>query len=90
MYVELAQIKKHLNIDTEFTDDDDYLLVLADVAEKAVEKHINQRLSSVCEENGGVLPSPLLHANKKTVVLLNVTGCTQAAIATTLSLSFII
>lgn len=62
MYVELAQIKKHLNINSEFTEDDDYLLTLADVAEKAVEKHINQRLSSVCEENGGVLPSPLLHA----------------------------
>lgn len=62
MYVNLAQIKKHLNIDSDFNEDDTYLLTLAEVAEKAVEKHINQRLSSLCEESGGELPPPLLHA----------------------------
>ncbi len=62
MYIGIEKIKKHLNIDTDFNDDNEYLLALEDVAEKAVEKHINQKLSSLCEENGGDLPSPLLHA----------------------------
>ena len=64
MFVSLGEIKKHLNIDNDFNDDNEYLLALEEVAEKAVQKHINQKLSLLAEENGGELPSPLLHAIK--------------------------
>ena len=82
-YINLSQIKKHLNIDSDFTDDDNYLSSLGDVAEAAVEKHINTKLRTVAEENGGELPSPLLHAmllfignmylNREAVSFTNVT-----------------
>lgn len=62
MYIQLYQIKKHLNIDDDFFNDDEYLLHLAEVAEKLVQKHIDNNLSELCAENSGDLPSPLLHA----------------------------
>lgn len=61
MFLQLDRIKKHLNIDDFYLDDDDYLLYLAEVAEMTVEKHIDNNLSSLA--NGrGELPSPLSHA----------------------------
>lgn len=62
MFLELEQIKKHLNIDSDFTDDDEYLIHLAEVAEMVVEKHIDDKLQCLANRNGGDLPSPLLHA----------------------------
>lgn len=62
MFIQLYQIKKHLNIDESFTDDDEYLVALADVAEKAVSKHIDCSLSEIASANGGELPTPLLQA----------------------------
>ena len=41
MFLELSQIKKHLNIDTDYIDDDEYLLFLYDVAVDAIQKHID-------------------------------------------------
>lgn len=61
MYLTLDIIKKHLNIDDYFTEDDAYLIGLADVAEKVIEKHIDSNLSEIVEGEGE-LPSPLLHA----------------------------
>lgn len=61
MYFTLDTIKKHLNIDEYFTDDDEYLLYLANVAETVVERHIDNNLSVLCDEEGN-LPSPLCHA----------------------------
>lgn len=61
MYLTLSQIKKHLNIDTEFTMDDTYLMNLASVAENAVQKHIDNELSEMEDENGNI-PMPLIHA----------------------------
>lgn len=61
MFITLDQIKRHLNIDSYFTDDDNYLMDLEQVAEKVVEKHIDKKLSVLCDD-GGDLPSPLLHA----------------------------
>lgn len=61
MFLDLCVIKKHLNIDEEYTDDDSYLVGLAEVAEKVVERHIDQDLDSIVDEEGE-LPSPLLHA----------------------------
>lgn len=50
MYLTLNEIKKHLNIDNNFTDDDAYLLTLGEAAEKAVEKHIDTPLSNYAED----------------------------------------
>lgn len=36
MFLTLERIKKHLNIDEYFKDDDDYLMFLGDVAEHTV------------------------------------------------------
>nr|DAQ76321.1 MAG TPA: Head Tail Connector Protein [Caudoviricetes sp.] len=63
MYVNLAQIKKHLNIDTSFHDDDEYLVDLGQVAEKAVERHIDDNLENIYIASGGEqLPAPLVHS----------------------------
>lgn len=58
-YLELSQIKKHLNIDQDFTDDDEYLESLGDVAEQIVERHIENKLDNFCDSN---IPAPILHA----------------------------
>lgn len=62
MFLTLEQIKKHLNIDSCFTDDDSYIISLCSVAEKVVEKHIDSNLKVIAELNGEKLPSPLAHA----------------------------
>lgn len=61
MYINLNTIKKHLNIDSFFTDDDEYLMMLEAVAESTVEKHIDSNLSDLCDSSGA-LPAPLIHA----------------------------
>lgn len=61
MYLQLYQIKKHLNIDQDFTDDDEYLMDLANAAELSVQKSIDVNLSDL-EDGDGMIPSPLLHA----------------------------
>lgn len=61
MYIQLYQIKKHLNIDTNFHDDDEYLVSLAEVAEKVVESNIDTKLEML-EDGDGFIPSPLTQA----------------------------
>lgn len=61
MFLSLSQIKKHLNIDASFTDDDNYLLSLADVAAQMVEAHIDKPLNELTDGEGN-LPAPLVHA----------------------------
>lgn len=61
MLVELERIKKHLNIDSEFTDDDEYLIFLEGVAEDLVQKHIDSNWSEI-EALEGEIPQPLLSA----------------------------
>lgn len=63
MYIQLYEIKKHLNIDDSFHDDDEYLMSLAEVAEKVVEKNIDTNLENL-EDGDGDLPSPLIQAIK--------------------------
>ena len=82
MFLQLEIIKKHLNIDNFYKDDDDYLIYLADVAEKTVEKHIDNNLSDLANSRGDI-PSPLLHAmllfigdmyaNRESIAYSNVT-----------------
>ena len=56
MYIQLYQIKKHLNIDEDFHDDDEYLMSLEEVAERVVETNIDTKLAKL--ENGdGEIPS---------------------------------
>lgn len=64
MFLTLEELKKQLNIDSGFTADDDYITILGDVAEETVQKHIDKSLTTIAADNGGVLPSPLLHAMK--------------------------
>lgn len=60
MYVTLQQAKKHLNIDDSFTDDDNYILQLIQVAEDAVSKNTNIALSEMVD--GGTLPPSIIHS----------------------------
>lgn len=54
-------IKKHLNIDDSFTEDDDYLIELERVALALVEKHIDRPIKDLLDESGE-LPTPLSQA----------------------------
>lgn len=64
IYLKLYQIKRHLNIDERFQEDDEYLLELAEVAQAAVEKHLDTSLQEIAKDNGGTLPPPIVHAMK--------------------------
>ena len=60
MYITLDTIKKHLNIDSGFTEDDVYLTMLSDVAVEVIEKHIDKDISDLLVD--GELPNPILQA----------------------------
>lgn len=60
MFVTLEQVKKHLQIDLDYKDDDCYLLYLIDVAEDAVEKNCDIALSEQGE--GGEIPPSTFHS----------------------------
>lgn len=62
MYLDLEKIKKHLNINDDYTADDMYLTDLSEVAERVVETHIDNKLDIIASNNGGTLPAPILHA----------------------------
>lgn len=62
MYIELDYAKKHLNIEPDFTEDDEYILGLIDMAEQAVRVHVNEDFDLLAEQSGGCLPAPLLQA----------------------------
>lgn len=61
MLLELDAIKKHLNIDADFTEDDDYIEFLEGVAEDLVQKHIDKKFDDIIAEEGAI-PNALLHA----------------------------
>ena len=61
MYLQLYQIKRHLNLDESFHDDDEYLVDLALVAQNAVQRHIDRQLAEL-ENDEGMLPMPLIQA----------------------------
>lgn len=60
MLIDLEMIKKHLNIDADYTDDDKYLVYLYGVAESIVERHIDKELEDIIAEQGEI-PKPLVH-----------------------------
>lgn len=59
-YLTLSEIHKHLNLDDSFTDDDEYLMALADAAEDVVSRYIDQPLSLL--EKDGSIPKALKFA----------------------------
>lgn len=61
MFLELAHIKKHLNIDADYTDDDEYILYLYDVAVDVIQKHIDTTFEEIMQKEGKI-PNSLLHA----------------------------
>lgn len=60
-YLVLDEIKKHLNIDSAFTDDDEYLESLATASEDVVSKYIDYPLSQL-EDADGNIPNALKFA----------------------------
>ena len=63
MYIPLDLAKKHLNLESGFTDDDEYILGLIDAAEQSVRVHINEDLEEIAEKSGdGCIPTPLIQA----------------------------
>ena len=60
-YLSLDEIHKHLNIDSAFTEDDDYLESLAAASEDVVSKYIDYPLSQL-EDADGDIPKALKFA----------------------------
>ena len=60
-YVTLNEAKKHLLVDSSFTEDDNYIMSLIQVSEDSVQQHLNFSLSDL-EDEGGNLPPSLKHA----------------------------
>ena len=60
MYISLAQVKQHLLIDTDFVEDDAYILQLIEVAGDVVSKHLDIALDEL--EAGGNLPPAIIQA----------------------------
>ena len=61
-YLTLQEIKKHLNIDNDFTDDDSYIESLGEVAEEIVKQHVRKDLFMITTESGNKLPAPIKQA----------------------------
>ena len=62
-YLTLDIVKKHLNVESSFTDDDSYIELLADVAEQKVAKELHVTLQSLSTIGGASeIPTPLKQA----------------------------
>lgn len=59
-YIDLDLIKTHLNINLDFHDEDEYLLMLADVAVKSIENYIDCPITKYVDD--GCLEAPLQQA----------------------------
>lgn len=65
-YLTLEEIKKQLNVDQEFTDDDDFLTLLGESAEDMVSQLIDCDLTELFAENGE-MPASIKHAMRMLV-----------------------
>lgn len=62
-YLTLDIVKKHLNVESEFTDDDSYIELLAEVAEAKVAKELCVTVDELQTIDGGnEIPEPLISA----------------------------
>ena len=57
-YLTLSEIHKHLNLDPQFTDDDNYLTALATASEDVVSRYIDYSLEKL-EDNNHKIPEAL-------------------------------
>lgn len=60
--IPLELAKKHLNLDEDYTEDDEYILGLVAAAKGAVEMALNASLDRLAEENGGEVPMAIIQA----------------------------
>ena len=60
--IPLELAKKHLNLDDDYTEDDEYILGLVAAAKGAVEMALNASLDRLAEENGGEVPMAIIQA----------------------------
>ena len=60
--IPLELVKKHLNLDEDYIEDDEYILGLLNAAKGAVEKALNASLDRLAEENGGEVPMAIIQA----------------------------
>ena len=61
-YLTLDLIKKHLNMNADYTAEDDYLTMLGGAVEEVVGKHIDDDLNTLAKNNNDQLPLPLVQA----------------------------
>ena len=61
-YLTLDLIKKHLNMNADYTAEDDYLTMLGGAVEEVIEKHIDDDLETLAKNNNDQLPLPLVQA----------------------------
>ena len=61
-YLTLDLIKKHLNMNADYTAEDDYLTMLGGAVEEVVGKHIDDDLPTLAKNNNDQLPLPLVQA----------------------------
>lgn len=61
-YLDLTLLKQHLNIEPDFTDDDEYISFLEEAAGQAVEKYIDFPLEKLVDEDTQKLPQAVIHA----------------------------
>lgn len=61
-YLTLKLIKQHLNMNQDYSEEDDYLEMLGGCVEEVVEMCIDDSLEAISEKNGGKLPLPLIQA----------------------------
>jgi hypothetical protein len=69
MYVTLDEAKKNLNVEQEYTEDDNYIETLIDVAEAKVAKELCVKVEELAtiEEGSELIPHPI-----KQAILLNI------------------
>lgn len=60
MYVNLQQLKKHLNIDSSFHEDDEYLVDLVNASELAIERYIDDKFENILIASGRTTLPPTL------------------------------
>lgn len=69
-YVDLQLVKRHLNVEDDFTEDDEYIELLVSVAEEKVAKELCVAVEDLVAIDGGKdIPAPL-----KQAILLSVGG----------------
>ena len=62
MYITLQEIRKQLNLDDFYTEDNDYLIELIKVSEDVVEKRIGKKLCECINPSTGELEPSVKHS----------------------------